>query len=53
MAKEGKWWSGPNFLQKKESDWPVNHIDSDKVSEATEIKKTAKGRLAEVMDTGQ
>ncbi|XP_068756799.1 uncharacterized protein [Montipora capricornis] len=35
MVKEKKWWSGPDFLQKEESDWPVNQIDTDKVSEAT------------------
>ena len=43
MVKEKKWWSGPDFLQKEESDWPVNQIDTDKVSEATEIKKAAQG----------
>ena len=43
MAKEKKGWRGPDFLQKEESDWPVNQIDTDKVSEATEIKKTAQG----------
>ena len=43
MAKEKKRWSGSNFLQKEESEWPVNQIDIDKVSEATEIKKTAQG----------
>ena len=37
MAKEKKWWRGPDFVQKEESDWPVNQIDTDKVSEATEI----------------
>ena len=41
LAKEKKWWSGPDFLQKEELDWPVSQIDTDKVSEATEIKKTA------------
>ena len=30
-----------DFLQKEESDWPINETDTDKVSEATEIKKTA------------
>ena len=43
MVKEKKWWSGPDFLQKEESDWPVNQIDTYKVSEATEIKKAAQG----------
>ncbi|XP_044182031.1 uncharacterized protein LOC122962848 [Acropora millepora] len=43
MVKEKKWWSGPDFLQKEESDWPVNQIDTCKVSEATEIKKAAQG----------
>ncbi|XP_068757969.1 uncharacterized protein [Montipora capricornis] len=43
MVKKKKWWSGPDFLQKEESDWPVNQIDTDKVSEATEIKKAAQG----------
>ncbi|XP_068680564.1 uncharacterized protein [Montipora foliosa] len=33
MVKEKKWWSG----------WPVNQIDTDKVSEATKIKKAAQG----------
>ena len=41
LAKENKWWSGPDFLQKEESDWPVNQIDTNRVSAATEIKKTA------------
>ena len=40
---ESNRWSGPDFLQKEESDWPVNQIDTDKVSEATEIKKAAQG----------
>lgn len=39
VAKERKWWSGPDFLRKEESDWPKNQIDTEKVSEATEIKK--------------
>ena len=43
MVKEKKWWSGPDFLQKEESDWPVNQIDTYKVSEATEIKEAAQG----------
>ena len=43
MFKERKRWSGPKFLQKEESDWPVNQIDTYKVSEATEIKKAAQG----------
>ena len=43
MSKVKKWWSGPDFLQKEESDWPVNQIDTDKASEATEIKKAAQG----------
>ena len=43
LAKVKKWWSGPDFFQKEESDWPVNQIESDKVSETTEIKKTAQG----------
>ena len=43
MVKEKKWWSGPDFLQKEESDWPVNQIDTYKVSKATEIKKAAQG----------
>ena len=41
LAKEKKWWIGPDFLQKEESDWPVNQSDTNKVSAATEIKKTA------------
>ena len=41
LAKEKKWWSGPDFLQKEESDWPVNQIDTNKLSAATEIEKTA------------
>ena len=41
LAKENKWWSGPDFLQKEESDWPVNQIDTNRISAATEIKKTA------------
>ena len=41
MTKEKKWWSGPDFLQKKESDWPVNQIDTNNILEATETKKTA------------
>ena len=40
LAKEKKWWTGADFLQKEESNWPVNQIDT-KVLEATEIKKTA------------
>ena len=43
MIKEKKRWSAPNFLQKEESDWPVNQIATYKVSEATEIKKAAQG----------
>ena len=39
MAKEKKWWSGPDILQKEESGWPVDQIDTKKVSEAMEIKK--------------
>ena len=55
MVKEKKWWSGPDFLQKEESDWPVNQIDTYKVSEATEIKKAAQGstQTGEVTETGQ
>ena len=30
MVKEKKWWSGHDFLQKEESDWPVNQIDTDR-----------------------
>ena len=41
LAKEKEWRSGPDFLQKEELDWPVSQIDTDKVSEATEIKKSA------------
>ena len=41
LAKKKKWWSGPDFLQREELDWPVSQIDTDKVSEATEIKKPA------------
>ena len=41
LAKEKKWYSWPDLIRKKESDWPVNQINTDKVSEATEIKKTA------------
>ena len=41
LAKEEKWWNGPDFLQKEELDWPVSQIDTNKVSEATEINKTA------------
>ena len=41
LAKEKKWRSGPDFLQKEESDWPVNQINTNKVLAATEIKKTA------------
>ena len=41
LAKKKKWWSGPDFFQKEELDWPVCQIDTDKVSEAMEIKKTA------------
>jgi len=43
MATEKKWWSGPDYLQKEEADWPVSQMDTDKVSEATEIKKVAQG----------
>ena len=43
LAKEKKWWSLTDFLQKEESDWPVNHIDTNKVSEAMKIKKIAQG----------
>ena len=43
LATEKKWWGGPDYLQKEESDWPVSQIDTDKVSEATEIKKAAQG----------
>ncbi|XP_068715777.1 uncharacterized protein [Montipora foliosa] len=43
MVKEKKWWSGPDFLQKEETDWPVNQTDTDKVSETTENKKAAQG----------
>ena len=43
MSKEKKRCSGPNFLQKEESDWPVNQIDTYKVSETTEIKKAVQG----------
>lgn len=39
MAREGKWRNGPDFLQKEESDQPKNQIDTEKVSEATEIRK--------------
>ena len=46
LAKEKKWWSGPDFLQKEESDWPVNHIDTHKVSAATEItEETSSSQL--------
>ena len=45
LAKEKMWWSGPDFLQKEESDWPVNQIDTNKVSAAAEIKKTAQASL--------
>ena len=31
LTKEKKWWSGPDFLQKEELDWPVSQIDTDKV----------------------
>ena len=41
LAKKKKWWSGPDFLQREELDWPVSQIDTDRVSEATEIKKPA------------
>ena len=41
LAKEKKWWTGPDFLQKEESDWPINQIDTNQVSQAMEIKKTA------------
>ena len=55
LAKEKKWWSGPDFLQKEESDWPVGQIDTDKVSEETENKKQLKPahRHAKVTETGQ
>lgn len=43
MAKEKRWQDGSDFIQKEESDLPVNQIDTDKVSEATEMKKTAEG----------
>ena len=33
MAKEKKWWSGPDILQKEESGWPVDQIDTKKVSD--------------------
>lgn len=41
MAKEEKWWNGPYSLGMEESDWPLNQIDTDLVSEEKEIKKTA------------
>ena len=41
LAKEKEWRSGPDFLLKEELDWPVSQIDTDKVSEATEIKRSA------------
>ena len=56
LAKEKKGWSGSDVLQKKESDWPVNQIDIDKVSEAKErSRKQLKPvqRYAEVTETGQ
>ena len=43
MAKEKTWWSGPDILQKEESVWLVDQIDTNKVSEAMKIKKIAQG----------
>ena len=45
MAKEKTWWSGPDILQKEESVWLVDQIDTNKVSEAMKIKKIAQGSL--------
>ena len=40
MAEKVTWWSGPDFLEKEESDWPVNHVDTEVVLEEAEMKKT-------------
>ena len=42
MAEKVTWWNGPDFLEKKkkESDWPVNHVDTEVVLEEAEMKKT-------------
>ena len=45
LAKEKKWWGGPEFLQKEESDWPVNQIDTNKVSAGTEIQEDSSNQL--------
>ena len=44
MAKEEKWWNGPEFLQKEEPHWPVNRFEADLVTEEKEIKKRAQDR---------
>ena len=44
MAKEEKWWNGPDFLQKEEPHWPVNRIETDLITEEKEIKKKAQDR---------
>lgn len=40
MAEKVTWWNGPDFLEKEESDWPVNHEDTEVVLEEAETKKT-------------
>ena len=40
MAEKVTWWNGPDFLEKEESDWLVNHVDTDVVLEEAEMKKT-------------
>ena len=55
MAKEKKWWGGPDFLQKGESDWPVNQIAPAKFQKQRKSRKQLKAahRQAEVTETGQ
>ena len=40
MAEKVTWWNSPDFLEKEQSDWPVNHVDIEVVLEEVEIKKT-------------
>ena len=40
MAEKVTWWNGPDFLEKEESDWPVNHVDIEVVLDEAKMKKT-------------
>ena len=39
IANCKKWWNGPEFLAKDESEWPVNHVNIDQETKSMEIKR--------------